>query len=99
MFANIEYIFVFSDFFCNFSGQIFHHKPFVMKKNLTLLLAFCIVWAFTAVMCYILNLILDRNWFINGWQEYVIIGFAGAMAGVFGPILAAWIGKFFKKKS
>lgn len=69
-----------------------------MKKNITFILAFFIVWAFTAFMCYLLNLILDRNWF-NGWQEYVIIGFAGAMAGIFGPILAAWIGKFFKKKS
>lgn len=70
-----------------------------MKKDITFLLAFFIVWAFTAFMCYLLNLILDRNLFTNGWQEYVIIGFAGAMAGIFGPILAAWIGKFFKKKS
>ncbi len=70
-----------------------------MKKDITFLLAFFIVWAFTAFMWYLLNLILDRNLFTNGWQEYVIIGFAGAMAGIFGPILAAWIGKFFKKKS
>ena len=69
-----------------------------MKKNLAFILAFFIVWALTAFMCYLLNLIFGRNWF-NGWQEYVIIGFAGAMAGIFGPILAAWIGKFFKKKS
>lgn len=78
---------------------MFHHNPLVMKKNITFLLAFFIVWAFTAFMCYLLNLILDRNWFANGWQEYVIIGFAGAVAGIFGPILAAWIGKFFKKRS
>lgn len=70
-----------------------------MKKNITFLLAFFIVWAFTAFMCYLLNLISDRNWFTNDWQEYVIIGFAGAMAGIFGPILAAWVGKIFKKKS
>ena len=57
-----------------------------MKKNLAFILAFFIVWALTAFMCYLLNLILGRNWF-NGWQEYVIIGFAGAMAGIFGPIL------------
>lgn len=69
-----------------------------MKKNFPLLLAFFIVWAFTAFVCYLLNIILDRNWFTNGWQEYVIIGFAGAIAGIVGPILAAWIGKCFKKK-
>ena len=70
-----------------------------MKKNITFLLAFFIVWAFTAFMCYLLNLISDRNWFTNGWQEYVIIGFAIAVTSIFGPILAAWIGKFSKKKS
>ncbi|MDE6468749.1 MAG: hypothetical protein K2L28_07635 [Muribaculaceae bacterium] len=70
-----------------------------MKKNITFILAFFIVWAFIAFMCYLLNLVLDRNRFTNAWQEYVIIGFAGAMAGIFGPVLAAWIGKFFKKKS
>lgn len=70
-----------------------------MKKDLTIILAFCIVWVSTAVLCYLLNLLLDRNWFNNGWEEYVIIGFAGAMAGTFGPILAAWIRKLFKKKS
>lgn len=70
-----------------------------MKKNLTIILAFCIVWVSTGVLCYLLNLLLDRSWFNNGWEEYVIIGFAGAMAGTFGPILAAWIGKLFKKKS
>ena len=69
-----------------------------MKKNITFILAFFIVWALAAFMCCVLNLILGRNRF-NGWQEYVIIGFAGAIAGLFGPILAAWIGKFFKKKS
>ncbi len=70
-----------------------------MKKNLSLLLAFVVIWAFTAFMCYLLNLILAQNWFTNGWQEYVIIGFAGAMAGIFGPVLAAWISKLVKKKS
>ena len=69
-----------------------------MKKNIAFILAFFIVWAFTAFMCYLLNLILGRNLF-NGWQEYVIIGFAGAMAGIFGPLFAGWIGKFFNKKS
>lgn len=69
-----------------------------MKKNIVFILAFFIVWALTAFMCYLLNLILGRNWF-NGWQEYVIIGFAGAMAGILGPVMAAWIGNFFKKKS
>ena len=69
-----------------------------MKKGISFLLAFFIVWAFVAFMCYLLNLILGRSWFTNGWQEYVIIGFAGATAGIFGPILAAWIGKCFKKR-
>lgn len=70
-----------------------------MKKNLILLLAFLIVWAFTAFMCNLLNLVVDRNWITGNWHECIIIGFAGAVAGIFGPILAAWIGKFFKKKS
>ena len=70
-----------------------------MKKNISLLLAFFIVWALTALICYLLHLILDRNWLTNGWQEYVIIGFAGSMAGTLGPILAAWIGKLkFRRK-
>lgn len=68
-----------------------------MKKNITFILAFFIVWAFMALMCYLLNLLFGRNWFAGDWHEYVIIGFAGAVAGIFGPILAAWIGKSFKK--
>ena len=70
-----------------------------MKKNLIFIIAFSIVWAFTAFMCYLLNLILGRNLFTGDWREYIVIGFAGAMAGVFGPILAAWLGKLFNKKS
>lgn len=70
-----------------------------MKKNISFLLAFFFIWAFIAFMCYLLNLVLgERSWFANGWQEYVIIGFAGATAGTFAPILSAWIGKCFKKK-
>lgn len=68
-----------------------------MKKNLIFLLAFVIVWAFIAFMCYMLSLMFGRDWFAD-WREYVIIGFAGAMAGVFGPVLAAWIGKMFKER-
>ena len=82
-----------------FALEMFHHRSLVMKKNITSLLAFFIVWAFTAFMCYLLNLILDRNWLSSGWQEYIIIGFAGAVAGIFGPILAAWIGKLLKKRA
>lgn len=70
-----------------------------MKKNISLLLAFFFVWAFSAFMCYLLNLVLgERSRFANGWQEYVIIGFAVATAGTFAPILSAWISKYFKKK-
>ena len=68
-------------------------------KNILLLLAFSIVWAFAALMCYLLNIIFGRHWFSGDWREYLIIGFAGAMGGVFGPILAAWIGKSLKKKA
>ncbi|MCX4331229.1 MAG: hypothetical protein OSJ24_03415 [Muribaculaceae bacterium] len=70
-----------------------------MKKNIIFILAFFIVWALIALLCHLLNLILALNWLPNNWQEYVIIGFAGAMAGIFGPILAAWISKYFKKNS
>ncbi len=84
---------------CNFVFGNYHLKTRFMKKTITFLLAFFIVWAFSAFMCYLLNLILGRSCFTNGWQEYVIIGFAVAMAGTFGPILSAWISKCFKKKS
>lgn len=70
-----------------------------ISKNISFLLAFFIVWAFCVFMCYLLNLILGRNVITNSWHESVIVGFAGAMAGIFGPILAAWISKRFKKKS
>ena len=69
-----------------------------MKKNITFVFAFISVWAFSAFLCYLLNFILGRNWLTNDWREYIIIGFAAALAGVFGPILAAWIGKLFKKQ-
>lgn len=69
-----------------------------MKKTISLLIAFFIVWAFMAGLCYILNLLFNQNWFA-GWQEYVIIGLAGAVASIFGPILAAWLEKMFRKKS
>lgn len=68
-----------------------------MKKNIIFILAFFIVWALTALLCYILNLILPLNLFTDTWQEYVIVGFAGALAGIFGPILAAWLSKLLKK--
>lgn len=68
-----------------------------MKKNISFILAFFIVWALIASLCYLLNLILGRNWVTDNWQEYVIIGFAGALAGIFGPILAAWLSKLLKK--
>lgn len=70
-----------------------------MKKTLLLFVAFLIVWTFTAFMCYFLNLVVDSSWLAGDWQEYAIVGFAGAMAGVFGPILSAWIGKALKNKS
>ncbi len=70
-----------------------------MKKNIIFIIAFFIVWVFTAFMCYLLNLVLGRNLFTGDWHEYIVIGFAGAMAGVFGPILAAWLGKLFNTKS
>lgn len=69
-----------------------------MKKNVILLIAFFIVWAIVAGACYLLNLIFSHSWF-SDWHEYVIIGFAGAIASVFGPILAAWIEKVIKKKA
>lgn len=67
-----------------------------MKKNIPLLVAFFIVWAFIAGLCYILNILFNQNWFTD-WHEYVVIGLAGAIASIFGPILSAWIEKIFKK--
>ena len=67
-----------------------------MKRRISHLLAFFIVWAFTIFICHLLNLISGRNLFINGWQEYVIIGFAVAIACILAPILTAWFRKCFK---
>lgn len=68
-----------------------------MKKIVIYLLAFSIVWALVAGSCYLLSIIFGLNLF-DDWKEYVIIGFAGAMAGVFGPLLSDGLYKLFKKK-
>lgn len=69
-----------------------------MKKNIILFVAFIIVWFWLAGLCYLLGLILNRDWFTE-YPNYVVIGFSGAVAGIFGPILAAWLQKILKKKS
>lgn len=69
-----------------------------MKKNIIFFVAFLIVWAIIAGLCYLSGLILNRDWFTD-YPNYFIIGFAGATAGIFGPILAARLEKFFRKES
>lgn len=66
-----------------------------MKKNILWFVAFCIVWSLCAGVCYVVNHLFGLNWF-DDWREYVVIGFAGAIASIFGPILAAWVEKVFK---
>lgn len=69
-----------------------------MRKNLLLFIAFCIVWYLIAGLCYVVDLLFSLNWF-DDWREYVVIGFAGVIASIFGPILFAWIEKIFKNRS
>ena len=51
-----------------------------------------------AGLCYVVDLLFSLNWF-DDWREYVVIGFAGVIASIFGPILFAWIEKIFKNRS
>ncbi|MDE6541333.1 MAG: hypothetical protein K2L74_04915 [Muribaculaceae bacterium] len=71
-----------------------------MKRIVVYFLAFSIVFAAMVGACYLINLfvglVFHQSWFA-GWREYVVIGFAGAMAGTFGPVLFALIEKRFKK--
>lgn len=71
-----------------------------MKRIVVYLLAFSIVYAAVAGACYFLSLfislIFNQDWFTD-WREYVIIGLAGAIAGLFGPVLSARIENLFKK--
>lgn len=68
-----------------------------MKKSVLLVVTFFVVWALVAGACYSLNLLFRQNWF-DDWHEYVVIGLAGALAAMFGPVLAAWFDKMLKKK-
>jgi len=69
-----------------------------MKKNLLLFIAFCIVWYLIAGLCYVVDLLFSLNWF-DDRLDYVVIGFAGVIASIFGPILFAWIEKIFMNRS
>ncbi|MDE6309504.1 MAG: hypothetical protein K2L81_04845, partial [Muribaculaceae bacterium] len=60
-------------------------------------IALIIVGATVTAVAYLLNLLFHQNWF-SGWQEFVVVGLAGAMGGVFGPILSAWLTQKFKKR-
>lgn len=64
---------------------------FNMKKFLSFVLTFLIIGALVAGGCQLLGL--------NGsdLSENIFLGFAGAMGGTFGPILAAWVSKKLKK--
>ena len=76
--------------------RIFAHTTsittiFSMKKFLSFALSFLIVWALVTGGCYMLGLHdSDLNYCIS-------IGFAGALGGTFGPIIAAWVSKKIKK--
>lgn len=69
-----------------------------MKKNILLFIAFTIAWAALIAAAYLLNILFNQNWF-DGWQEYVVFGLSGAVGGVFGPILSAWLMKKLKNRT
>lgn len=69
-----------------------------MKKNFYFVLAFLIVWGLAAGVCYLLGIVFEVNYFMD-WKNNIILGFSCAAGGIFGPIVAAYIGKVFKKQS
>lgn len=67
-----------------------------MKKFIAFLIAFCVVWFAVAGFCLLIGDIFHID-FLQGRAHYVQIGFAGAVAGLFGAPLAARIEKLYKK--
>lgn len=68
-----------------------------MKKFLSFTIAFCVVWFAVAGLCLLIGNVFNID-FLQGRAHYVQIGLAGAIAGLFGPLLAAYVDKLVKKR-
>lgn len=68
-----------------------------MKKAVSFFLAFIIVSAFIAGIVYLSGYIF-RNSFLSDPSNAVSIGLAGGLGGLLGPVIAAYISKFFSPK-
>lgn len=68
-----------------------------MNKNLSLGLAFLVVWGLASGICRLLGLIFDWAFFWD-WANIVVYGFSIAIGALFGPIVAAYFEKKFKKR-
>ena len=67
-----------------------------MKKFISYLIAFLVIWFAVAGFCLLLGDLFNIG-FLQSRPNYVSIGLAGAVAGLAGPPLAAFIDKFFRK--
>ena len=69
-----------------------------MNKYIIQLFVFLILWFFVVCICFLLNRILDLNWFVDT-KYYIVVGFAGAFAAFFEPKLSARIRKLLHTRS
>ena len=64
---------------------------YAMKKFISFLISFLIIWALVAGGTYMIGMHDSDLTYCIG------LGFAGALGGACGPIVAAWIGKLLKR--
>ncbi len=67
-----------------------------MKKFISFALSFLIIWALVTGGCYLLGRGVNGSDLTNLSLD-ISIGFAGALGGTFGPVIAAYISKLLKK--
>ncbi|MCH5346807.1 MAG: hypothetical protein J1E63_06830 [Muribaculaceae bacterium] len=68
-----------------------------MKKIISILIAFIIIWGVISGLSYIVGLIFDNAFLLNR-SNVLIIGFSAACAGIFAPIFVALINRSFTNK-
>lgn len=69
-----------------------------MKKFISYLIAFFVVWFAVAGFCLLIGDVFNVD-FMQARANYIVIGLAGAVAGLAGPPMAARLDKFFKKRN
>ncbi len=66
-------------------------------KKVALFLAFMVVWFAVAGFCLLIGDLFNIDFFQSP-ANYIQIGLSAALAGLFGPPLAAYAQKLFRKK-